>query len=572
MSRWIPTLAALAVAAVLAVPAIRHWRERPPAPPPPPEPIRSAWVPPDPAELGGDGDYVFGLSLAPDGRKLVYPALYRGQVSLWLHDLRTGSARQLPDTDGAAAPFWSPDGRRVGFFAHHRLRMFDEPTERASDIVEVRSGRGAAWNGAGDLVYASAAGGLMVRDAGGSIKPLTTLDATHGEQSHTWPAFLPDGRQVAFLVTATQPARSGIWIARLDDPSSRRRVTASDSQAVVVNHTLLFVNDTTLMAQALDPLTAEPLGRAAAIASGAGRGPLAQLLATAANDVLIYGQPPPRLRQLQWVDRNGQQAGPISEPNDAWDLRIAPEGRRFVVTEVDRQLRTLDVFIRTAAQPAPTRLSLSTDGDESGVWSPDGLRVAWAGQRRKVMMRGAGAVLPEQTLATFDTPVQVWDWSRDGQSLLIGRQGADTGEDLWIQPPTEGAAAQPYFVGPFNQSYAALSPDGRLIAYASDESGQFDVYVDTFPKGGNRIRATTAGGTEPRWSATGRELYFRRGSEIHAIVLINSEVRSMTRLFDAGAPIRAYDVSRDGRFLINVPAATPVEEQITMITHWQPRT
>ena len=150
------------------------------------------------------------------------------------------------------------------------------------------------------------------------------------------------------------------------------------------------------------------------------------------------------------------------------------------------------------------------------MWSPDGLRIAWAGQRRKVMLRGAGAVLPEQTIATFDSPVQVWDWSRDGRSLLIGRKSNDTGDDLWIQPPVEGAAAQPYATAPFDQAYGAFSPDGRSIAYASNESGQFDIYVDTYPKPGTRVRVTTAGGTEPRWSADGRELFFRRGSEIHA--------------------------------------------------------
>ena len=154
----------------------------------------------------------------------------------------------------------------------------------------------------------------------------------------------------------------------------------------------------------------------------AGRGPLGQIFATATEDVLIYGAPGSALRELRWLTREGKPAGSTSEPIDAWDLRIAPDGTRFVVTEIDRQLRTLDVFIRTGSQPAPARLSLSTDVDESGVWSPDGLRIAWASQRRKVMLRGAGAVLPEQTIATFDTPVQVWDWSRDARSLLIGRK------------------------------------------------------------------------------------------------------------------------------------------------------
>jgi len=249
-------------------------------------------------------------------------------------------------------------------------------------------------------------------------------------------------------------------------------------------------------------------------------------------------------------------------------LRVAPDGRRVVVTEIDRQLRTLDVFIRTGSQPAPTRISLSTDADESGVWSPDGLRIAWAGQRRKVMLRGAGAVLPEQTIATFETAVQVWDWSRDGKSLVIGRTNNDSGDDLWIQPPVEGANATAYTTAPFDQVYGALSPDGRSLAYASNESGQFDIYVDSYPKPGTRVRVTTAGGTEPRWSGDGRELYFRRGSAIHAVTLAGLEVRSTTQLFDARLTIRSYDVSHDGRFLINVPAETHAPAAATLVSHW----
>ena len=168
---------------------------------------------------------------------------------------------------------------------------------------------------------------------------------------------------------------------------------------------------------------------------------------------MIYGAPGSTLRELRWLSRDGTPAGPTSEPIDAWDLRIAPDGRRIVVTEIDRQLRTLDVFIRTGSQPAPTRLSLSTDVDESGVWSPDGLRIAWAGQRRKVHAAGARArCCRSRRSPTFDTPVQVWDWSRDGRSLLIGRKSNDTGDDLWIQPPVEGAAAQPYVDGAVRSS------------------------------------------------------------------------------------------------------------------------
>jgi Tol biopolymer transport system component len=574
MSRWIPAALAAAVAALLAVPAVRHWREQPPPPPPRPEPLTAAFTPPDGIDIGAGYDYPFGLALAPDGRRLAYPAAKAGVAALWLHDLRTGDTRALPGTDGAAAPFWAADGSRIGYFAGGRLKTIDLSGDTIVDLGDAPAPRGGAFNAAGDLVFAPSAAGLVRRKADGTTVPFTTLNPAAGETAHGWPAFLADGRHVAFLVSAPDRSRAGIWVAPLDDPGSRRFLFSTDTQAIVAGHEVLFLADQALRAQQIGPDSLTLVGRAATVARSAGRGPLGQLFATAAADVAIAGAPRSPLRELRWVSRGGDVIGRAGEPVDAWDLRLAPDGRRMVVTEVDRQLRTLDVFIRTGSQPVGTRVSLSTDVDESGVWSPDGLRVAWASGRHTVMLRGAGAVLPEQTIASFDGAVQVWDWSADGRSLLIGRSGAGSGDDLWIQPPLEGSTATPYATIPFNQSFGVFSPDGRWIAYASDESGTFDIYVDSYPKPGSRIRVTTAGGTEPRWHHDGSSLYFRRGSEIHVVSLKRAaptlEVASMDRLFDAGATIRSYDVTPDGqRFLVNLPADGTGRSTLALVTNWR---
>jgi Tol biopolymer transport system component len=583
MTRHVPTAVAVLAATLLAVPAIRHIRERPPEPPPPPQPLRAIWSPGAEVEPGAGSDYLFGLALATDGRRLVYPAAKAGVVTLWLQDLRTGETRALPGTDQGVAPFWSVDGLRIGFFSGGQLRVLDLNAGTVATLADAASPRGATWNAAGDIVFAPAANGaLMKRAVDGSIAPWTTLATP--ETGHVWPSFLDDERHVVFLVTSSDASRAGIWIAPLDAPQSRRRLMAGDAQPIVARFlqapspksqapAILYLNDQTLMAQQLDRETLNPSGPSTPVGLSVGRGPLGQLFATASGDVLIYGAPGTNLRELRWVAPNGDTVGRASEPVDAWDLRIAPDGRRVAITEVDPQLRTLDVFIREGSQPVATRLSLSTDIDESGVWSPDGLRIAWAGRRRHVMIRGAGAVLPEQTIASFDSPVQVWDWSRDGRSLLIGRTHADTRDDLWIQRPTEGAAAQPYVTTAFNQTFGVFSPDGRWVAYASDESGKFDIYIDSFPKPGSRLRVTTAGGTEPRWNRDGTELYFRRGSEVHAVILTRAnvalEVSAMNRLFDAGAAVRSYDVSPDGRrFLINLPASSAARSPITIVHHW----
>lgn len=575
MTRHIPLAVALTLAALFALPAVRHWRERPPAPPPPPEPVRAAWLPPGDVQVGAGSDYLFGLALAPDGRRLVYPAAKAGLVTLWLHDFRSGDTRTLAGTDHAVAPFWSPDGSRIAFFAGGQLRAIDLRTGQLSSLADAAAPRGGTWNRHGDIVFAPAASGaLMKRAADGSMGPITVLDAANGETSHTWPAFLDDDRHVVFFVSSSQGSQAGVWMTAVDHAaaSSKTRLVESHAQPIVAGGRLLFLNNHTLFSQAIDAEAGALRGRGTAVATAVGRGPLGQTFATAAADLLVYGAAHDSRRQLRWVTRAGHTAGRLSEPADAWDLRIAPDGRRVAVTEVDPQLRTLDVFIREGTQPVARRLSPSTDVDESGVWSPDGRRVAWASRRRHVAIRGAGAVLPEQTIASFETPVQVWDWSRDGRLLLIGRRAADTQDDLWLLAPREEAVAQPYVVTAFNQAFGVFSPDGRWIAYASDESGAFDIYLDTVPRRDARLRVTTAGGTEPRWRADGSELYFRRGPEIHAVTLIRRgstvEVGDSGRLFDAGAPVRSYDVSPDGRFLLNLPSQMASQPVITVVHHW----
>ena len=574
MPRQLPAAVALVLAAVFAVPAIRHWRERPPAPPPPPQPVRAAWAPPDEVEAGAGSDYVFGLALAPDGRRLVYPGAKAGLVTLWLHDFRSGETRNLAGTDHAVAPFWSPDGSRIGFFAGGQLRAIELASGTTTALADAPAPRGGAWASNGDIVFAPAANGtLMRRLANGSIAPLTRLDPGRGETAHLWPVLIDNFQHVAFLAVATNPGNTGIRLAPLTAvPEASAQLIASNAQPLVAGDSLLFLSDQTLLAQPIDFVARRLRDRSTLVAVGVGRGPLGQLLATAADDLLVYSAPQSALRELRWVSRSGDAIGRASEPVDAWDLRIAPDGRRVVVTEVDSQLRTLDVFIREGTQPVARRLSPSTDVDESGVWSPDGLRVAWAAQRRHVMLRGAGAMLPEQSIASFNTPVQLWDWSSDGRQLLIGRRTAETNDDLWLLAPREGATAEPYATGAFNQTFGVFSPDGQFIAYASDESGKFDIYIDTLPRGDARIRVTTAGGTEPRWSRDSSELFFRRGSEIHAVKLSRRgsafEVGPSERLFDAGAPVRSYDVSPDGRFLLNVPADMKTRQPMTVVHHW----
>jgi Tol biopolymer transport system component len=566
-----------AFAAVLAIPAVRHWRERPPTAP---APLRAAWVPSAPVLTGAGPDFPFGLAIAPDGRRLVFPATREGELALWLQDLRTGRAEPLPGTEGAVLPFWTPDGSRVGFFARGRLLAIDTESGRTSDLAEAPDPRGGAWTRAGDVVFASSArGGLQHLRADGTVATLTTPDAAAGETAHLLPVVLDDDRHVVFLVHATTTTRQGIWMAALEHPDDRVRLTSSASHGLVSGGYLVYGTEDALVTQRIDLVERRLAGPVAVIGLDVGRGPLGQLFATASSDTLIYGPPASQAREVIWVSRTGERIGTVGGPGEIWTVRAGPGGRRVAAAHLSPQLRTADIVLFDGSSPVPAQLSLSTNADEFPAWSPDGLRVAWTVGRRTVTIRGAGAQLPEETVARFDEAVRVTDWTPDGRAIVITRSNASTRDDIWLVPIRDGEP-RPLVTTPFADTQGAVSPDGRWIAYASDDSGEFEVYVagimDRSPEPAARVRVTSGGGSDPRWRRDGRELFFRRGSEIHVATLAlgrgQNELASTSMLIDTGGDLRSFDVSGDGqRFLLNLDRRSgPAPGPTTLVAGWRP--
>lgn len=576
--RWLAWVALVmaVMLAVVAVPALRHMRE---TPPPPPAPVRASWTAPLDVQPGSGPDFPFGLAIAPDGRLVVFPGTREGRVQLWLQDLRTGANTPLPGTDAATLPFWAPDGSRVGFFAAGAIRAFTLEGATVEELASAESPRGATWNARGDIVFADAAeGGLTIRTADGATRALTTPDATAGELAHAFPVFLPGGEHLVFFVRtrAEAQAREGVWLTSLAEPSRRVRLVGTASHGMVVAGRLIYSNDGALVTQELDLDERRLSGRATVLGVSVGQTPLGQLLAAAAGDILIYSPPVSSLRQLAWVTRDGEPAGTLGSPGDLWSVRIAPDGRRVLTTVLEPLLRTLDVVQYDGTSLVPARVSLSIDADESPAWSPDGRRVAWISAGRALTVRGAGAVLPAETVRRFDEPARVTDWTPDGTAVVVSRTMAATREDLWIVPVRGEGEPRAVVETPFADVQGVISPDGRWIAYTSDESGQFEVYVealrDRSPGPGTRERVTSGGGSDPRWSRDSREVFFRRGSAIHAATpalgrgLNAAAATSM--LFDTSADLRTFDMTPDGRrFLLNLPAAPAAAPPATLLVN-----
>jgi Tol biopolymer transport system component len=290
------------------------------------------------------------------------------------------------------------------------------------------------------------------------------------------------------------------------------------------------------------------------------------------GDVLMYGRPAAGRRVLRWVDRGGTAAGTLGDPMPAWDVRLAPSGTRVAVATVDPQLNTLDIFVYDGDRPLPRRVSPAIDADETPVWSRDGSMLAWTSGRRTLTKRSALVDRPDEPVRKMEHPVRVTDWSPDGRWLVVSESRPGTRADLWLVPAETGEP-RAYAQSPFNEIHGVVSPDGGWIAYASDESGRYEIYVDTFPAPGTRGRLSSGGGLEPRWSADGSELYFRRGSEVHAVrpaLTGTPEATASERLFDARVDIRSYDVTPDGRrFLLNLPAEESERAVVSVVVNWR---
>ena len=562
------------IIALLAAPASRHWRE---TTPPPPASVRAAWLAPPGLGVGAGADYPFGLAIAPDGRRGVVPAQRDGTISLWLQDLRTGQVEPLPGTDAAVMPFWSPDGARIGFFVPGAIKVFDLADATVSGLGPAESARGAAWNSSGDLVFAASPDqGLQIRRADGSVQALTTVDVSAGESSHALPTFLGDDRHVVFFVQAESPMRQGAWLTSIDMPEDRVRLVGTDARPLYANGRIIYASDTAIVSQRIDLENRRLSGEVAVLGVGVGRGPAGQLLATASEDALIFAPPSSSLRELTWFNRTGERES-VMGTGVFGAVRIAPDGRRVAVTELQPQLRTLDVVIFEPPNPVPVRLSRSTDADDFPAWSPDGLRVAWVSARRKILVRGAGAVLEEETVAVFDEPVRVSGWTPDGSAVIFSRRLAGTREDIWIAPVRPGGEPRSIVSTPFADVQGTVSPDGRWIAYASDESGEFEIYVERFadrsPEPATRIRVTSGGGSDPRWRRDGRELFFRRGGEIHAAVLAAGrgqvEIRSTSMVVETDQVPDWFDAAPTGRrFLLNLHQSGQAPAPATLLLHY----
>ena len=496
---WLVAGASFAAALLVAVPATLYLQ------PAAPEPLvtRLDVVTPPTTEP-------FSFALSPDGRQLVFVANGEEGPQLWLRPLDQATAQPLAGTEGAAYPFWAPDNRALGFFANSRLKRVDLSGGPPQLLASAPGGRGGTWNADGVIVFApNTTSGLMrVPATGGTPTAVTKL--VTGQASHRWPQFLADGRRVLFFVGLGQVQTRGVYVVSLDG-GEPVRVLSAEAAAFAASGHLLHVSQGVLVAQPFDPDAASAPGDPQPVAQPVGVDATLSLGAfSVSTDVLAHraGEASSR-RQLSWFDRTGKIVGAVFPADDRGlaGPSLAPDGQRVAIYGV--QQGNVDVWLTDVGRGVATRFTFDDAIDATPIWSPDGSRVVFRSSRNgagDLFEKPASGAGNEQPLLVTPQSKSPLDWSRDGRVLLYAAQDDKTGSDLWALPLVGDRKPFAVVQTNFDEMQGQFSPDARWLAYASNESGRFEIYVRPFPEAGGKWQVSTGGGTQPRWGRNGQEL------------------------------------------------------------------
>jgi eukaryotic-like serine/threonine-protein kinase len=542
------------------------------------------------------------LAVSPDGQQIVFVATHEGRSKLWLRRLDSGSAEPLSGTDGAVAPFWSPDSRSVAFFSNseNRLKRLDIDGRSAQVLLPLPLGSGGTWNRDGTIVFSHFMGSsplLRILSTGGQPSPATRLQPP--EMTHQHPQFLPDGRHFLYhSINLTPPA---VFVGDLEGSESRRLLEADTAARYVPTGHLVFVRAGTLLAQAFDAdrltLSGNPFRIAERVAMPSGMPPALSLSATGTLAYRAYSsaQSASFVRPLIWFDRSGKEIGRVSDPLPVAPASarpsLSPDGRQVAVVRSADQFAPPDIWLIRLDRGVLTRVTSNGVVNLDPIWSPDGRELVFSSSLKGNQLdlyrqRLDGSGKEELLLATPEAKVPS-DWSHDGRILLYGTSfGAKTGNDIWALPLTGDRKPFPVVQTAFEDAHPQFSPDSRWIAYQSNETGQFEIYLQPFPGPGERQRISTAGGAQVRWRRDGRELFYVALDGRLMAVSIRFAPDGQTVEPSTPAPLFAthvggavsttdrqqYVVSPDGqRFLMSVLPEDPNPPPITVVLNWRPR-
>ena len=538
-------------------------------------PVKFTLPPPGVVTFTPAGNFV---AYSPDGKYLAFVAASNsGLPTVWLRPIDALEAREFPGTEGARAPFWSPDSRYIGFFVPggsiRRVPVGGGPPQTLS-AAALATPTGATWNRDGVILFSTLAGPIQrISDAGGTpASPVTKRDDAKQQLAHSFPCFLPDGKRFLYYMRSANPEFDGIYVRELGGDGERLLLHASSNVAYVPSGHLLYVREGVLLAHPFDAERAAFTGDPTPVAEGVDSFAESGIAAFSVSDTgaLVYRTTDTApVSRLIWFDRAGKRLSEVGEPAAYRNPRLSPDRRKLAVEMVD-VTGNRDIWIFDLARGVRTKFTFGPGRDAAAVWSHDGQKIVWQGPNETLIKSSDGK---EREQVLFNEPWIPDDWLPDGSGFLL-HPGAPR-QVLLMDPLTKSRTK--VLEGRGITTHARLSPDGKWVAFANADSGRFEVIVQDFPNSSGRWQVSTSGGLQPKWRADGKELYYISTDGRLMAVPVKSgtfiEFGKPQSLFQTqtetitGFTWHQYDVSEDGqRFLVNTMEA--VLSPVTVVYDW----
>jgi serine/threonine protein kinase len=533
------------------------------------------------------------IAISPDGSTIAFVAVdSSGNSSLWTRRIDALQAVELQGTQGAVFPFWSPDNHYIGFFSNNKLKRIEKSGGPPFTICDVITYRGASWGKDGKIVLPvdQVTGLSVVSEAGGIPVQLTSLDTTKKEQTHRYPVFLPDGKHFLYFARTTASgsgsALDAICVASVDGTVNKRLLNGISNAAYSKGY-LLYMRENSLMAHAFDADAMELEGDPFPIAESVDfstRYSVASFTVSQ-NGVLVYmGKSAASVPELALFGPDGTKKRSFGQPEVFVNAKLSTDGNMIVMDLYEVSARNADVWLLDIIRGVKTRFTFDNSVDNSPIWSPDGKSIIFSSNRNghyDLFEKNTNGATDEKLLFASPLLKSPNDWSNDGKYILFTSSGdPNTKSDIWYMPMTGERTPVPFVHSEFSEMAGAFSPDGKWVAYQSDESGKNEIYVRPFPGPGAKWQVSTSGGRLPFWKINGKEIYYLNGGKI-----MTAQVNGTGQTFTVGT-VREYfnpsevggvnmgngtvrDISRDGNsILLSVSKGTLATAPLTLVVNW----